>query len=104
MGSEMCIRDSLIIGEDAKIVIRELEVVFGLNPIVVQLRFARQLLVLFQHLRGIATRAGIDPVVGQIATAAASATVVVIVTATATTIVVPIAIQGLFASSSLAAD
>ena len=83
----------LVVGNDTEVVVGKLQVVFGLHPVVVQRRFVRQLLVLFQQLRGIATRAGIDPV-GLVATTAAT-----VATAAATTIAVSIAVQGKFASS-----
>ena len=42
--------------------IRELQVIFGLHAVAVMLRVLRQLLVLIEHLRRIAARAAVDPV------------------------------------------
>jgi hypothetical protein len=73
------------VGDDAEIVVRELQVLFGLHPVAVQGGVVRQLLVLFQHLRRVAARAAVDPVA---LVAPALATIV----AAAAAIVVPIVV------------
>jgi hypothetical protein len=51
-----------LIGDDAEIVIGELQVVFCLDPVAVQVGILRQLAVFLQQLRGIAARPAVDPV------------------------------------------
>jgi hypothetical protein len=49
-------------GEHAEIMVGELEIIFGEDPIARLLRVARQRLVFFEQLRGIATRAIVDAI------------------------------------------
>jgi hypothetical protein len=51
-----------LVGENAEIMIRELEIIFGVHPIALALRVACQVLVFLQQLAGIAPRAAVDPV------------------------------------------
>jgi hypothetical protein len=77
-----------LIGDDAEIVVGELQVVFRLHPIAVHVRILRQLAILFEQLRGIATRPAIDPV--KLLTTTATLTVA----ATAPTVIPTIIVQG----------
>jgi hypothetical protein len=73
--------------EDAVIVIRILQIIFGLDAVAAELRVARHALVLFQQLRGIATLAivltvAVRPsteILGPLAPAAATATTLSII-------------------------
>jgi len=49
-------------GEHAKIMVGELEIIFGENPVAGLLRIARQRLVFFEQLRSIATRPIVDAI------------------------------------------
>ncbi|MDF2494033.1 MAG: hypothetical protein K0S66_967 [Sphingomonas sp.] len=51
-----------LVGEDAKIMVGELEVIFGVYPIALALRVRRHVLVLFVQLTGIAARTAVDPI------------------------------------------
>ncbi len=88
------------IGDHAEIVIGELQEIFGLHAIIVQLRFLRQLAVFFQQLRGIATRAAVNPVALIAAVTAASAAIAVaattptIVAIVVAVVVIALVIQG----------
>ncbi len=88
------------IGDHAEIVIGELQEIFGLHAIIVQLRFLRQLAVFLQQLRGIATRAAINPVALIAAVTAASAAIAVaattptIVAIVVAVVVIALVIQG----------
>jgi hypothetical protein len=75
------------IGQDAEIMIRELQIIFGHDPIAGQLRVPCHVPVFFKQLRRIAACAAIDPValIG-VATTTAHATLgalIVVTTATA---------------------
>ena len=50
------------VGDDAEIVVGELQVVFGLHPVAVERGIVRELLVLLEHLRRVAPGSAIDPV------------------------------------------
>jgi hypothetical protein len=50
------------LGEHTEIMIRELEVIFGVHPIALHLRIAGEILVFLEQLRGIATCATVDAV------------------------------------------
>ena len=74
----------LVVGDHAEIMVRELQVVFRLNPVAIVLRVLSQLLVLVEQLRCVATRPAVDPVelvsaTAQIAIYATAATIVAIV-------------------------
>jgi hypothetical protein len=49
-------------GEDAEIMIRELQIIFGVDAIALALRIGGERLVFFQQLAGVATGAIVDPV------------------------------------------
>ena len=73
-----------VVGDDAEIMVGELQVVFGLHPVAVVLRVLRQLLVLVEQLGCIAPRAAVDPVAlvaaaGLIAVAAAATPVLILI-------------------------
>jgi hypothetical protein len=63
------LKSRAIFRPDAEIMIRELEIIFRQNPIALKLRLTRQILVLLQHLRCIATGTVIDPAAIILATA-----------------------------------
>ena len=84
---------SLVVGNDAEIMVGKLQVVFRLHRVVVKRGVLRQLLVLIQHLRRIATRAIVDAV-GLHRIAACRPTGAIAVAAT-TAVVVTIVIQGI---------
>ena len=73
-----------LFGQDPEIMVRELQVVFGVYPVALALGVGGQVLVFFQELGGIAPRAAVDPVAVVRATLARTA-VVAAVAATATT-------------------
>jgi hypothetical protein len=50
------------VGQHAEIMVGKLQIIFELHPITRHLCFARQILVLFEQLRGIAARAIVNPV------------------------------------------
>ena len=77
----------LVVGDHAEIVVRELEVVLHLHAVAIVLGVLRELLVLVEHLRGIAARPAVDAV----QLSAASALVAVAAPATP---VIAIVIQG----------
>ena len=83
-----------LIGDDAEIVIGELEVILLQHPVPIEVRVVRQLAVLFQHLRGIAARPAVNPV--ELLPISALTAAVVGVTAAAPTVIVTasIVIQG----------
>ena len=83
-----------LIGDDAEIVIGELEVILLQHPVPIEVRVMRQLAVLFQHLRGIAARPAVNPV--ELLPISALTAAVVGVTAAAPTVIVTasIVIQG----------
>ena len=76
----------LVVGEDAEIMVGELEIVFGLHPVAIVLGVLGKLLVLFEQLRSIAPGTTIDPI-GRIGPA------LIAVTASTTT-VIAIIVQG----------
>ena len=84
------------IGNDAEIMVRELEVSFLLHPVTIEMRIMGHLTIFLKHLRRITTRTAVDPV--QLLTTAlrtvstAAAAPIVIATIIAVTIV--IVIQG----------
>ena len=85
----------LVVGDDAEIVVRELQVVLGLHPVAVMGGVLCQLLVLVEHLRGIAARPAVDPVeLGAIAA-------LITVTAPTTTVIPVIIVVIIQGSSSL---
>ncbi len=51
-----------VIGQHAEIMICELVIIFGLHAVAIQLGILRQLFIFFEHLRRIATRPVVDPV------------------------------------------
>lgn len=51
-----------VIGQYAEIMVCELVIIFGLHAVAIQLGILRQLFVFFEHLRRIATRPVVDPV------------------------------------------
>ena len=74
-----------LIGEDPEIMIRELQIIFGVDAIARHLRVAGQVLVLFEQLRRIAARATVDPVAAVTLSVAAAATLTLLATTTAAT-------------------
>jgi hypothetical protein len=50
------------IGEHAEIMVRELQIIFRLYPITVQLGVLRQLFIFFEHLRSVSARAIVDAI------------------------------------------
>ena len=50
------------VGENAEIMVGELQMIFGVDAVAIELRIACQFFVFFQHLRGIATRPVVDAV------------------------------------------
>ena len=79
------------IGNHPEIVIGELQVIFFLHPITVQMGIVRQLAVFFEHLRRIAPRPAVYPV----ELLAATATIWTVVSAApATTVIATIVVQG----------
>jgi hypothetical protein len=58
----MVLRANAAVGDHAKVMIGELKIVFGLNPVAVKVRILRLFAILFEHLGRIAPRAAIDPV------------------------------------------
>ncbi|MEO9462096.1 MAG: hypothetical protein ABJ242_05105 [Marinomonas sp.] len=79
----------LIIGDYALIVIRELQVIFGLNSVTMMLRILCQLLIFIKQLRRISARTAINPV----HLIAAAILIAIVVTTTAATIIIAIIIQ-----------
>ena len=79
------------IGEHAEIMVGELQMIFRIDAVVIELRVLRHFLVFFQHLRRVAARPVVDAVV-IIKTAAIvvllPVVVIVVVIATATAVVV----------------
>lgn len=51
-----------VVGKDAEIMLRELQVIFGVDPVALRLRVARQILVFFKKLGRVAARAAVDAV------------------------------------------
>ena len=51
-----------VIGQHAEIMVCELVIIFGLHAVAIQLGILRQLFIFFEHLRRIATRPVVDPV------------------------------------------
>ena len=51
-----------VIGQYAEIMVCELVIIFGLHAVAIQLGILRQLFIFFEHLRRIATRPVVDPV------------------------------------------
>ena len=83
------------IGDNAKIVIGELEVLLRQDPIAVLVRVLRELAILLEQLRRVAPRAAIDPVqLLATATAATTAALRTIVAAAAPTVIPTIVVQG----------
>ena len=82
-----------LIGDNPEIMIGELQVIFGLNAITVKVRIMRQLAILFEHLRRIATRTAVNPV-KLLAIAAAALTIVVCPSAPAVIVATIVVIQG----------
>ncbi len=78
------------IGEDAEIMVGELQVIFGVHAVVIMLRVAGQFLVFFKHLAGVAARAVVDPVLVIETVIAVAVLLPVIVVATAATPIVVI--------------
>jgi hypothetical protein len=78
------------IGENAEIMVGELQMIFGVDTVVVELRVLRHFFVFFEHLRGVATRAIVDAVViiEPAAVILLLPIIVIIVVATATPIIV----------------
>ncbi len=76
-------------GEDAEVVIRELQIIFGVDAVALALRIGRERLVLFEQLGGVTARAIVDAiavaVIGVTATLALSTTAA---TATGLTIII----------------
>ncbi len=78
------------IGQNPEIMVRELQIIFGLHPVAGQLGIARQILELFNHLRRIAARAVVDAIAAVVTAAIATlrpiatTTIVIVATATAT--------------------
>ena len=77
------------VGGHPEIVIGELQVIFGLDPVTVEVGVLRQLAIFFEQLRGIAARPAVNPV--ELLSAAATAAVRPIA-ASAPTVVVAIAV------------
>ena len=50
------------VGENAEIMVGELQMIFGVDAVAIELRIACQFFVFFQHLGGIATRPIVDAV------------------------------------------
>ena len=80
--------------EHAEIKVRELKVIFGVHPVAGALRIGGKVLVLFQQLRGVTTRAIVDAV-AVITRIAAAASRLTLATATATAAGLTIVHQGL---------
>ena len=80
--------------QHAEIVIGELEVIFGVHPVAGALGVGGEVLVLFQQLRGVTTRAVVDAV-AVITRIAAAASRLTLATATATAAGLTIVHQGL---------
>lgn len=82
------------IGEHAEIMVGELQMIFGVDAVVVELRVLREFLVFFEHLARVAARAVVDAVV-VIETAAIvlllPAIIVIIPTATPVVIIIRLA-------------
>jgi hypothetical protein len=77
----------LVVSNHPEIVVCELEVVFGLNPVAIVLRILSKLLILVEQLGRIAACTAVNPVL-------IIAALVAAVTAAATAIVIAIVIQG----------
>jgi hypothetical protein len=79
-----------LIGEHTEIMVRELQIIFGVDTIARHLRVARHILVFFQQLCRIAARAAVDPVAAvtlSLATATLALTTTTAATATVLTVV-----------------
>ena len=60
--STLLVLTGLVVGNHAEIVIGELQVIFHLHAVAIVVGVLRELLVLFEQLRGIAACAAVDPV------------------------------------------
>jgi hypothetical protein len=83
-------------------VIRELEIIFGVDPIALHLRVACKVLVLFEKLRRVAARAIVDAVAIALVGAAALALLLTATAATAAVVSLTIVHQGLYVLSTKA--
>jgi hypothetical protein len=78
-----------LVGEHAEIVIGELEVIFLLHAVAIEVRVVRQLAVLLEQLRRIPTRPAVDPV-----DVLAALLTIVVVTPAAPAVIPTIIVQG----------
>ena len=81
-----------LIGDDAEIMVRELQVIFGLNAITIEVRIMRQLAILLEHLRRITARTAVDPV--KLLSAASATRTIVCPSAPAVIVTTIVVIQG----------
>ncbi len=96
----LVLEPATLVGDHTEIVIGELQIIFGVDPVALTLRIAGEILVLLEQLIGIAACAAVDPVaivgttLAATLTRSATTTVIIIVAATtATTAVLPIVDQ-----------
>ncbi len=81
------------VAHDAEIMVGELQIIFGLNPVARKLRVAREVAIFFDHLGAVAARPAVDAVglVDPAATARLRAVVIVaVVVAAATATALPV--------------
>ncbi len=88
----------LVIGDHPEIMVRELQVIFGLHPVAIMLSILSQLLVFIEKLGCVATRPAVDPV--RLITATA---LIAVAATTATVVIVAIGVQGQLSSLRSAA-
>ena len=81
----LVVRSAALVREDTEIMIRELQIIFGVDAITRHLRVAGHVLVFLEQLRGIAPRATVDPVAAVALSMAAAATLTLLATTTAAT-------------------
>jgi len=58
----LVVRPAALVREDTEIMIRELQIIFGVHPIALTLRVRRHVLVLLVQLAGVAARAAVDAI------------------------------------------
>ncbi|GAA4221256.1 hypothetical protein GCM10022253_27030 [Sphingomonas endophytica] len=78
----LVVRPAALVREDTEIMIRELQIIFGVDAITRHLRVAGHVLVFLEQLRGIAPRATVDPVAAVTLSMAAAATLTLLLATT----------------------
>lgn len=78
----LVVRPAALVREHPEIMIRELQIIFGVDAITRHLRVAGHVLVFLEQLRGIAPRATVDPIAAVTLSMAAAATLTLLLATT----------------------